>query len=186
LHLVSDDNTDPIQECGEGGIVLPCTGFSKQRVLIGGLVSEDEQIHDDGCRVYKNYLKMEEGFKLIPVRVRRSHRKVRVTTMGRVSVSNEVTELGTKVLVFVLVVESSVEKQVTMAAGMTQGTGGESLGMIDLGGLAVPYICRKTRGSDRHGNPGWWSGLASHDDKHSACRICDTPCTAERCTAAAY
>jgi hypothetical protein len=64
-------------------------------------------------RIYRNYSKAKWMCKRIPVKARRGHRKVRVTVIRRVSFSSEGTELGTKVLVFVLVAEASVEKQVT-------------------------------------------------------------------------
>jgi hypothetical protein len=67
-------------------------------------------------KVYKNYLKVGTICVMIPVKAERSHGETRVTAIGIVPVSNEGTELRTKVLVFVLVVESSVEEQVDIAA----------------------------------------------------------------------
>jgi hypothetical protein len=45
LHLVTDNNTDPIQKCRERGIVLPRACSPEQRVLARDLVPKDEQIH---------------------------------------------------------------------------------------------------------------------------------------------
>lgn len=45
LHLFANHNADPVEEGGKGSIVLPGASLPQERVLVGGLVSENEGVH---------------------------------------------------------------------------------------------------------------------------------------------
>jgi hypothetical protein len=58
LHLLANHDADPVEECRKGSVVLPGASLPQERVLLGGLVSEDEDIHFS--KGYKRRLKNDE------------------------------------------------------------------------------------------------------------------------------
>ena len=46
LHFFTNNLADSVEESGQGGVVLPGASLPQERVLVGGLISENEDVHD--------------------------------------------------------------------------------------------------------------------------------------------